>query len=128
MNVGVPARRQGKMKMVGQPGAQHANLAGAGDVKQVGLETRENLFDEGNVAQKGGVEAEILFEGEREKSAGQLEGPDVAVLGESLGAITGANAEKRQVATPGKCLEVAASVGHAIDFVKRVGKVGDARR
>jgi hypothetical protein len=57
-----------------------AHLAGAGDVNQVGLEALQHLADERNVAQKCGIEAQILFKSEGKKAARQLEGPHVAVF------------------------------------------------
>ena len=74
-----------------------------------------------------GVEAEVLFEGEGEEAAGELEGPDVAVLDQSLRAISGADTEEGQVVPPGKGLKVPAGVRNAIDLVERVREVGDAR-
>jgi hypothetical protein len=44
-----------------------------------------------------------------------------------LAAISGADAEKGQVPAAGEGLKMAAGVRHSIDFVERVGKVGDAR-
>lgn len=43
-------------------------------------------------------------------------------------AVTGTNAEKRQVAAAGEGLKVAAGMGDAVDLVKRVWEVGHARR
>jgi hypothetical protein len=78
--------------MVRQPGTQHADFAGACDVNQIGFETLQHLADQGDVAEKGGIEAEVLFEGEGEEAAGQLKGPDVAVFEDGLGAVAGADA------------------------------------
>jgi hypothetical protein len=127
MDIGVPTGGEGPVEVVGESGAQHADLAGSGDVEKIGLEALEHIADEGDVTEKSWVEAEILFEGKGKKTAGQFEGPDVSVFGECLGTISGANAEKGQIAPTGKGFEVSAGVGHAVDFVKRVGKVGDAR-
>ena len=110
-----------------RPGAEHADLAGAGDVDEVGLEALEDFADEGDVAEKGGIEAEIFFEGKGEKAAGQLEGPDVAVFSDGLGAVAGADAEEGQIAAAGEGLKVAAGVGYSVDLVERVGKVGHPR-
>jgi hypothetical protein len=95
-------------------------------VDQVGLETLDHLADEGDVAEIRGVVAKVFFEGEGKKAAGQLEGPDVALFDERLGAVTGADAEEREVAAAGKGLKVAAGVGDAVDLVKRVGEIGQA--
>ncbi len=96
VDVGVPTGGERQVQVMRKAGAEHAHFAGAGDVNQVGTKALEHFADEGNVAQKRGVEAEIFFESEGEKAAGQFEGPDVAVFDDGLGAIAGAHAEERE--------------------------------
>ena len=62
VHVGMPACGQGKIERVRQAGAQHAHLAGAGDVNQVRLEARQHFFDQGNVAQDRRDRSEDLFQ------------------------------------------------------------------
>jgi hypothetical protein len=76
------------------------------------------------VAQKRGVEAQVFFQSKGEKAARQLQRPDITVFGEGLGAVAGADAQKRKIPPPRKGLEVAAGVGYSIDFMKGVRKVG----
>ena len=77
----------GSSHMVRQPRAQHAHLAGPGDVNQIRLESIQHFFDERNVAQKCRIEAQIFFQGKREKAARQLQRPHVAVFDEGLRAV-----------------------------------------
>jgi hypothetical protein len=79
------------------------------------------------VAEIDGVQAEVFFEGEGEKPAGQLEGPDRAILDDGRSAAAGADAEKGEAAAAGECLKMAAGVGDAVHFVERVGKIRHAR-
>ncbi len=92
-----------------------------------GWKRLEHLVHEGNVAQKCGIVAEIFFKGEGEEAAGQLQRPDVAFFEEGLGAVSGADAEKGQVAAAREGFKVAAGVGYAVHFVEGVGEVGHAR-
>ena len=118
----------GRLKFPCQARAQHAHFAGTGDVNQVGPEALQHFIDDGDVAQKGGIVAKILFERERKSAARQFEGPDIAIFDESLGAIAGADTQKGQVAPAREGLKVAAGVGDSVHFVEGVGKVGNARR
>ena len=126
VDIGVPTRGKRKAEVMRQAGAEHADFAGAGNVNEVGLEPFKNLADEGDVAEKGGVEAEVFFEGEGQEAAGQFKGPDVAVFEDGLRAVAGADAEEGQVAAARKGFKMAAAVGYPVDLVERVGKVGDA--
>ena len=128
MHVGVPTGGQRQPQVVRQPRAQHAHLAGAGDVNQIGLEALQHLADQRNVAQKRGIEAQVFFQGKGKKAARQLQGPHVAVFDDGLGAVSGADAEKGQIAPPRKGLEMAAGVRHPVHLVEGVGKVGHAGR
>jgi hypothetical protein len=96
-------------------------------MEQVRLEAVENFSDQRDVTQKGGVEAKILFEGEGEKSAWQLERPYVTVFFESIGAVAGTHAQKGQIVPSGERLKMAAGMRHSVDFVERVGEVGHTR-
>jgi hypothetical protein len=113
--------------MMGQTGAEHAYFAGSGDVDEVGAEAVEDFSNEGNVARKCRVEAEVFFESEGEDAARKFEGPDVAIFDECLATVTGANTEERQIATASECLELAAGVRDPVDFMKGVGKVRYSR-
>jgi len=103
---------------VGEARAHEAVFAGAGDVDQVRLEASECLFDDGDVARKGGIKAEVFFDGEGEKAARKFEGPEVAVFYQFRLAVAGAHAEEGEVAAAGKGLKVAAGVGNAVDLVE----------
>ena len=114
--------------MMRKPCAQHAYFAGSGDVNQVGPEALERLGDLAVVSRKGGVEAQILFDGKGEKAARQLERCTLPSSTKGCGAVAGADPEKRQVAAAGEGLELAAGVGDAVDFMERVGEVSYAGR
>ncbi len=79
------------------------------------------------MAKENRIEAQIFFEHEREKAARQLQRPHVALFDDGLRAVARAHAEKGKIAPPRKALKVAAGVGDPVDFVKRIGKVRDAR-
>jgi hypothetical protein len=96
-------------------------------VDEVGLEAVEGFGDERQVAEPGGVEAEILLDGEGEKAAGELEGPEIAFFKEGLRAVAGADAEERKIAAAGEGLKMTAGVGDTVDFMEGVGKVGYPR-
>jgi hypothetical protein len=113
--------------VVSQSSAQHADLAGSGDVNQVGLEPLQNLANQWDVAEKRGIEPEVLLKSEREETAREFEGPYVAVFQDSLGAVAGTDAEKGQIVAARKGLKMAACVRYPVYLVKRVGEVGDAR-
>ncbi len=81
---------------------------------EVGPKAVEDFSDKRDVTRKGGVEAEVLFEGERENSSRQFEGPDIAFFDEGLIAISCANTEKGQVLAAGESLKVAAGVRNAV--------------
>src|ERR1035438_1436391 len=127
MDVGMPACGQGQLEMVRKARAQHANLAWACNVDQIGLKALQNFADERNMAQKGRIEAQVFFQGKGEKAARQLQGPYTAVLENGLRAVSGANAEKRQIAPPGKRLKMAAGMRNPIHLMEGVGEVRHAR-
>jgi len=95
-------------------------------VNQIGLKSLEDIGDERKVAQVGRIKAQVFFQRKGQKAPRQLEGPDVAVFDESLGAVAGTDAEEGKIAPPRKGLKVAAGVGDTVDLVERVGEVGDA--
>ena len=127
MHIGMPACGQRQFHFIGQARAQHADFAGAGDMNQVRLEAVENFADQRNVAQKGGVEAKILFQGKGHKAARQLQRPYVSVFFEGIGAVAGTHAQEGQIVPPGERLKMAAGMRHSVDFVERVGEVGHTR-
>src|SRR5580700_10288378 len=126
MHVGVPACGQRHLKMMREARAQHADLAGAGDVDDLRLKALEHFADEGNVAQEGGIEAQVFLEREGEKAARQLEGPHAAVFSDGAGTVAGAHAQKGKIATAGEGLKLAAGVRDPVDLVEGVREVGDA--
>jgi hypothetical protein len=115
------------MKMVRQARAKNSNLAGPRDVDQVWFEAIQRFVDERNVPKENRIEAQIFFKHERKKAARQLQRPYVALFRDCLSAVACAYTEKRKIAPPRKALKMAAGVGDPVDFVKRVGKVRDAR-
>src|ERR1035437_745025 len=128
MHVGVPTGGQGHAKMKGQRRAEGAHLTGARDVDQVRLETLERTFNDGNMAQEGGIEAEVLLQREGKKAPRQLKRLHIAVSRKRLFTIAGAHAKEGQVAPPRKGLEMTAGVGYPVDLVERVREVGHTRR
>ncbi len=127
VEVGVPACRQRHAETMRKPRTDHSDFAGAGDVDEVGLEALKRFGNEGQVAEIGGIEAEILFEGEGEKAARQLQRPHAAFFNESLWAVTGADTKEREIAAEGEGLKMTAGVGNPVDFMEGVGKVGHPR-
>jgi len=57
------------MHPVRQECAEKSDLAGAGNVNQVGPEPLQHIGDERDVAQKRGIEAQVLFKSEGKKAA-----------------------------------------------------------
>jgi hypothetical protein len=78
--VRMPACGQRDMHAARQERAEDSHFAGAGNVNQVGSEPLQHVADEREVAQKHGIEAQILFKREGKKTARQLEGPNIAVF------------------------------------------------
>jgi hypothetical protein len=112
--------------MMREARAQHADFTGAGDVDQLGLKALEHFADEGHVAQKRRIEAEVFFKSNGEEAARQLEGPHAALFRDGLGAVPGADAKEREIAPAREGLKLAAGVRDAIHFVKGVREKGDA--
>ena len=86
VHIGVPTGGQRQLHVVRQARAQHSHLAGAGDVDQIGLKALQHFADQRDVAQKRGIEAQILFESKGEKAARQLQRPHIAVFEKGLSA------------------------------------------
>ena len=116
--IGMPTCRERQIEVMGKRRGQHTDIAGAGDVNQVGLETVEHLVDERNVAQIHGIEAQVFLESDRQKAARQFERPHVSLFDKRFGAVAGAHAQEWQVASPRKCFKVAAGVRHSVHFMK----------
>ena len=74
VDVGVPGGGEGDAELVGEPGSEEAEFAGAGDVDDVGTEADEFALDAGEVADEEGVEGEIFFDADGGEAAGELEG------------------------------------------------------
>ena len=112
--------------MVRQPRAQHAEFAGTGDVDEVGLKALQHLADEGNVAEKCGIVAEIFSRAKERKPRGSSR---VQRLPSSRGPGCGRRRGRRgrEIAAAREGLKVAAGVGYAVHLVERVGEVGNAR-
>jgi hypothetical protein len=127
MHVGVPARRQWQSQVVGEPRPQHSHLARPGNVNQVRLESFQHFPDQGNVAQKPGIEAQIFLEREGQEPARQLQRPDVSLFPIGLGLIAAAHAQKGQIPPPRKRLKVAAGMRYTVDLMKGVRKIRHAR-
>jgi len=62
MQIGVPAGDEGDAELMGEVGSEEAELAGAGDVDDVGAEGADGGGDAVVVAEEEGVEAEVFFE------------------------------------------------------------------
>ena len=62
VQIGVPAGDQRDVELVGEVGSKEAELAGAGDVDDVGAKGSNGGGDEVGVAEEERVEAEIFFE------------------------------------------------------------------
>ena len=60
-------------KLVGEPCSEEAELAGAGDVDDVGAEAGERALDADEVADEERVEGEIFFDADRGEAAGEFE-------------------------------------------------------
>ena len=127
VNIGVPARGERKVKVVRQPRAQNADLAGPRDMDQVRLKTPEHFADQRNVPEKRRIKAQILFENEGKRAPRQFEGPHAALLDQCRSAMAGAHAKKGKIAPSREVLKMAARMGDPIHFVKGVRKVRDAR-
>ena len=76
VDVGVPGGGEGDAELVGEPGSEEAELAGAGDVDDVGAEAEEFALDAGDVAGEEGVEGEVFFDADGGEAAGEFEGPE----------------------------------------------------
>jgi len=74
------------------------------------------------------VEFQIFVEWNRKKSPRQLQSCQIAFNRQRIRAISCSHAEKRQVPPARIILEVARGMRHAVDFVKRIGEVGNARQ
>ena len=62
VEIGVPGGDEWDVELVGEVGSKEAELAGAGDVDDVGAEGADGGGDEVGVAEEEWVEAEIFFE------------------------------------------------------------------
>jgi hypothetical protein len=113
--------------MVRKPGTEDSHFTWTSDVDQVWLETFERFTDQGDVPEIGRIEAQILLEREREKTARQLERPHISLFDGGLGAIAGTHTEEGQVAAAGKRFKISAGMRHPVHFVERVGEVSNAR-
>ena len=128
VDVGVPGGGEGDAELVGEPGSEEAELAGAGDVDDVGAEAEEFALDTGEVTEEEGVEGEIFLDADGGEAAGEFEGLELAGLLEAGFAFAGADAEEGQVVTLRVGGEVSTGVCDAVDLVEGVGEVGYARR
>jgi hypothetical protein len=128
VDVRVPGGGERDAQIVGEPGSESAELAGTGDVDDVGAEAEEFALDAGEVAGKERVEGEILLEADGGEAAGELEGLELAGLLEAGFSFAGADAEEGQVVALCVGDEISAGVCDAVDLVEGVGEVGDARR
>jgi len=84
--------------------------------------------DRRRVAQKCGIEAQVLFKRKRIRPTRQLQRPNAAVLHQGRRAVAGAHAQKGQIPAPRKGFKMPAGVRNPVHLVKRVGKIGHARR
>lgn len=125
VDVGVPGGGEWDAVAPSEVRAKEAELAGAGDVKDVRAEGAEGAIDDASVAEEEGIEVEIFFERDGGAGARELQGVEVVDGGGWGGA--GADAEEGKAPAMGEGGEVAAGVGDAIDLVKGVGEEGDAR-
>ncbi len=128
VDVGVPGCGEWDPELPAEVGSQDAEVAGAGDVDEVGPEAAEVFGDEGGVAGEERIELEIFFDADGASPAGEFEGLDGSGCLERLRSIAGADAEEWELFLSGVAHEVSAGVGDAVDFVKRVGEEGDAWR
>ncbi len=69
VEIGVPAGDERDVELVGEVGSKEAELAGAGDVDDVGAKGADGGGDEVGVAGEEGVEAEIFFDLHGERAA-----------------------------------------------------------
>ena len=127
VDVGVPGGGERDVVAPGEPGAEDAELAGTGDVEDVGTEGAEGSVDGAGVADEEGIEVEIFFKGDGGAGTWELEGVEVGRRGGGWGR-AGADAEEGKAAALGEGGEVSAGVGDAVDFVEGVGKESDAGR
>ena len=124
----MPGGGEGDFELAGEPCSEEAELAGAGDVDDVGTEAGELALDADDVADEERVEGEIFFNADRGEAAGELERLGVAGLIGWRGGWAGADAEEGELMALGVGGEVAAGVSYSVDFVEGVGEVGYARR
>ena len=126
MDVGVPARRERDAELVREVGTEDAELAGAGDVDDVGAEGADRVRDEAGVAEEQRVEAEVFFEVNGQRRAAQLEGLHRPFGRHQARGLAGTDAEHGDAVPARVGGEVAAGVCDAVDLVEAVGKVGDS--
>ena len=123
MHVGVPGGGEWNSLLPGEVCAEDAELAGAGDVDEVGLEAKELAADGGGVAEEERIELEILFDADGGAGAAKLEGAELGDVLEGGSAIAGADAEEGELVTLCVGKEVAGGVRYAVDLVEGVGEV-----
>ncbi len=108
-------------------GAQHPDVAGSGDVNDLGAEIAQDFREPAPVAQKQEIERHVAFEREASARALNFQGPHGTILHQSIRR-RGVHVQERQSASARECIEMTVGVSDAIDFVKRISEERDARR
>ena len=124
-------RRQRHVQIMRQPRTQQCHFAGSGNVNQSGRKLAHHAQHQGKMPQNPRrIEPQVLIQRKRQGPARQTPAghfPSSKPLPSSaVRAVAGAHAKKRQAAPPRKRLKVARRMRHAIDLVKRIGKIRDA--
>ncbi len=122
VEVVVPGGDEGDFVVMGEIDAHEADVAGAGDVDEVGLEAADGVADAKEVAAEERVEGEVLVDGDGCGGAAEFEDGGGAVGG-VLGDCPAPDAKERQALAASEGIEFAAGTRHAVHFVERVGKI-----
>ena len=92
-----------------------------------GLKFAQCVHHAAVIAKERQIEAKVLLQGKRYGSALQIEAGYAAVL-RNAGLVAGAHQQHGRLSAAGIGNEVTAGVGHAVDFVQRIGKESNAYR
>src|SRR5271170_3365884 len=128
MDVCVPRCHQRNAKPERQKGPNESKLTWAGDVNDVRFKCLDRLGNVGQMPKKTEIATQIFFKRKRQKAALQLEAGYMRVGHMAHWSFPRPDHQKGQIAPPGKCLKLAAGVGHSIDFMERVGKIGHTHK
>ena len=127
MYIGVPRGGHRDTEIVGGGSAQHSKVGRAGDVDYIRIKFAQCVHHAAVIAKDRQIEAKVLLKGKRDGSALQVETGHAAVLRNAC-LLARAHQQHRRLSAAGVSNEVTAGVGHAVDFVQRIGKESNTYR